>query len=95
MSDHADTPCQWPTLTCPCCGYPTISSSYEICEICAWEYDPTGQNVDPDERGGPNPMSLREAQKSFAKIGAKGPSYLDMVRPPTAGDIRDAKWKPL
>jgi hypothetical protein len=82
-------------LTCPCCGYKTISDSYEICEICAWEYDPYAQNIHPDEGGGPNPMSLREAQRNFAKIGAKGEMYLDMVTAPLSEDQKDAHWHPF
>jgi hypothetical protein len=84
-----------PAGTCPCCGYKTISDSFEICEICAWEYDPYDQNVNPDHGGGPNRMSLREAQASFRKIGAIGELYLDLVRPPTAEDIRDPAWELL
>ena len=81
-------------VTCPCCGYETISDSYEICEICAWEYDES-QLRNPDEGGGPNPMTLREAQRNYASFGAKGERYLDMVRAPTAADRRDPQWKPL
>src|SRR5690606_13699545 len=84
-----------PTLTCPCCGYQVVSDSFEICKICGWEYDPYGQNINPDEGGGPNPMTLREAQRNYASFGAKGERYLDMVRAPTAGDRRHPQWKPL
>jgi len=84
-----------PLATCPCCGYRTISESFEICEICAWEYDPYRQNIDPDAGGGPNQMSLRIAQANFKRIGAKGELSLDLVRPPEEGDERDESWKPL
>jgi ribosomal protein L37E len=36
-----------PTITCRCCGYKTIGSSYEICDICGWEYEPV-QSEDPN-----------------------------------------------
>ena len=28
-------------ITCPCCGYPTLTGPrlYEICELCWWEDD--------------------------------------------------------
>ena len=55
-------------ITCPCCGYPTLTrrSEYEVCELCNWEDD--GQSdVDADEvPGGPNGnYSLTEARQNF------------------------------
>ncbi len=82
-------------VTCPCCGYRTISASFEICEICAWEYDPYDQNINPDASGGPNVVSLRAAQVNFRRIGAASEIYLNLVRPPEETDERDESWKPL
>lgn len=67
-------------LTCPCCGYPMLSSSgdYEICRLCSWEDD--GQD-DPDAdlvRGGPNSFySLVEARENFELYLVKHPPEVD------------------
>src|ERR1051325_854211 len=73
-------------FTCPCCGYPTLSSwkEYEICPLCSWEDD--GQDdADADlVLSGPNhSYSLVEARDNFefylvmsppgADTGASGP----------------------
>src|SRR5581483_10718087 len=65
---QAELPPRGVRLTCPCCGFPTLTSSgdYEICELCDWEDD--GQD-DPDAdavRGEPNHgYSLLEARRHF------------------------------
>ncbi len=64
-------------FNCPCCGYPTLTSSgdFEICFLCYWEDD--GQNDFEADfvAGGPNKdYSLMEARKNFNK-------YLIMYRP--------------
>jgi hypothetical protein len=51
--------------------------------------------AEPDEIGGANPISFRQAQRNFAKLGAKTEAVLGYVRPPNAGDVRDPQWKPL
>lgn len=81
-------------MTCPCCGYKTLAEGWAICEICGWEYDPF-QMEDPDDASGANTMSLREAQASLKKCGAKSPLHTDLVRRPTAADKKDPNWKPL
>lgn len=67
-------------VTCPACGYPTISerTAYEICSLCAWEDDGQDDNAHrpegyhdyflPDDvAGGPNhDYSLTEARENFA-----------------------------
>lgn len=50
-------------LFCPCCGYNTITDTYEICDICGWEHDPVQADY-PDEDGA-NRVSLRTAQRNF------------------------------
>lgn len=64
-------------FNCPCCGYPTLTSSgdFEICFLCRWEDD--GQNDFEADlvAGGPNKdYSLSEARKNFQK-------YLIKYRP--------------
>lgn len=51
------------TLTCPGCGYPTISSrgDYEICLVCWWEDDNQDDETADEVWGGPNGLlSLTE-----------------------------------
>jgi hypothetical protein len=75
---------------CPCCGYLTLSErgGFEICDVCFWEDD--GQD-DPDAdvvRGGPNRgLSLTEARRNFAEIGACEPTMVRHVRPPRPTEI--------
>lgn len=77
---------------CPCCGYKTLTGphrgSYEICPVCFWEDDGV-QFDDPDYEGGANPMSLKQAQRNFEKIGACEEAMLQYVRPPAPGEERD------
>ena len=80
--------------TCPCCGYKTISDEYEACIICCWKYD-LYQNSHPDDAGGPNMVSLREAQRNFAEFGAKSGKYRDVSRLPGSEDVRDPAWRPV
>lgn len=54
--------------TCPCCGFKSLdepgNGTFEICCLCGWENDSV-QSCDPDYEGGPNGISLREAQHEF------------------------------
>lgn len=55
---------------CPCCERLTLEEpppgTYAICRVCRWEDD--GQQFsDPDQRGGANTISLREARDEFAR----------------------------
>jgi hypothetical protein len=81
-------------LACPCCGYRTISESFDICDICRWEHDPVMEES-PDEEGGANGICLREAQRNFARFGACTEESTKYVRRPTAEDERDPNWKPI
>lgn len=86
-------------FTCKCCGYKTLgeylkNGTYEICKICYWE-DDGAQNNDPDQAGGANEPSLREAQKNFIEFGCSEKRFLSYVRPPNSTDTKDPDWKPL
>ena len=81
--------------TCPCCGYKTISDDLEACEICGWYYDWRGQNKNPDEGGGPNPVTLRQAQQNFKRLGCCCELRRYRCRLPTADDQKDPDWHPL
>lgn len=80
--------------TCQCCGYRTITTSFDICRICCWEDDPA-QTKDPDGPYGANLVSLRQAQKNFAEFGACDRARLPDATPPLDEDERDPDWKPL
>lgn len=83
---------------CPCCGYYTLGEkppgTYEICEICFWEDDDL-QYRDPDNEGGANVESLRQAQRNFQEFGAMSKDAISDVRKPTPADKRKRNWKPL
>jgi hypothetical protein len=81
--------------TCPCCGYRTLSSSpgnYDICHVCFWEDDPI-QILDPWYQGGANKISLEEAQKNYAEIGASEDRFKSNVKGVLPGDVRDSLWR--
>ena len=84
-----------PPFPCPCCGHATLTtrSEYEICPVCFWEDDGTGAE-DATRRSGPNHLSLAEAQRTFAQIGAVHPRHVRHVRPPRPDEPRDAGWRP-
>ena len=79
-------------ITCPSCGYKTITDEYDICPICGWEHD-VWQLNHPDDDGGPNYVTLRDAQKNFREIGASSPKRVRYSRPPSRNDIRDQNWE--
>ena len=55
-------------LSCPCCGYATITEEHDICPICRWQFD-CWQRDSPDDDKGPNYVSLRQARINFASSG--------------------------
>lgn len=85
-------------FTCHCCGYKTLdeepTDTYEICEICFWEDDGV-QFRDPDFEGGPNDVTLRQAQQNYIKFGACQEDCIEFVRKPNKKDIKDPNWKQL
>jgi Cysteine-rich CPCC len=81
-------------VTCPCCGYKTITGEFDICDVCAWEHN-FYQEENPEDDGGPNSVSFGEAQRNFAKLGAKSELHLRRCRKPTGQDKRNPNWKPL
>lgn len=78
------------SLSCPVCGYMTVSDEFDICAICGWELDFV-QGSDPDYRGGANTVSIREAQAEFGRCSTP-PQHR---RAPGQDDIRDPSWRPL
>jgi hypothetical protein len=75
---------------CPCCRFVTLPErgGYDICPVCFWEDD--GQNDhDADVvRGGPNySLSLTQARKNFASIGAAEARVVEFVRSPNPDEL--------
>ncbi len=72
---------------CPCCGYKTFDEpaigTFDICGLCGWEVDSV-QSTDPDYEGGPNGISMREAQYEFINS-----------EPDSMEFERSEDWKPL
>jgi hypothetical protein len=66
--------------------------SYDICPICDWE-DDDSQLRFPAMGGGANKMSLIEAQRSFARVGAKSVDHVAHSRKPTSDDRLDEHWR--
>lgn len=84
-------------LTCACCGYVTLAGGrgdYDICPICFWEDDPV-QFADPLFKGGANPPSLAEAQRSYMEHGVGELRFQSKVRPPASTDLKDIAWRPF
>jgi predicted nucleotidyltransferase len=78
---------------CPCCGYLTMHDlgGSEYCSICGWEDDLV--QLRWVDAGGPNHVSLIEAQRNFEAYGWSEENRVDRVRRPRADDVRDAGWR--
>jgi cysteine-rich CPCC protein/uncharacterized protein DUF2442 len=72
------------SFQCPCCKFKTLygRGQDEICQVCFWHDD--GQDEADAERalGGPNRLSLRDAQRNFDRFGAIEERFRSYVRPP-------------
>ncbi len=80
---------------CPCCGMRTYPVPPEddlsyICPVCYWENDRFIATADEpsDQNHG---MTLSEAQKAYAAIGAVRADFLKYVRKPTASELPEEK----
>jgi hypothetical protein len=89
-------------LTCPVCGYkalrlPRNAWRSSVCAICGWHY--YLGHLDLRDWSRPNPITLREAQANFRRLGTwcEDPALRRGVetRAPTRDDIRDPAWTPL
>ena len=69
-----------PMFMCLCCRYHAVrdDEGWSICPVCFWE--DVGQ-IDLNEHGGPNHMSLREAKVNFLRLGASSEHNLENVLP--------------
>jgi hypothetical protein len=72
-------------IQCPCCGYYTIDSDYEvivdICEVCFWQYDEVAHDR-PETMKGANSVTLNQARKNYKEFGACEQRFIDKVREP-------------
>lgn len=72
-------------VQCPCCGnYPFENeedSFHNICPVCFWHFDVTSNEM-VDMAIGPNPVSLKQAQKNYKTLGAAEQRVLPYVRKP-------------
>ncbi len=69
---------------CPCCGYYTLAegdTDYDICPVCFWENDPW-QAKEPEETGGANGVSLKQARENFVAFGVCEERFAEKVRKP-------------
>jgi hypothetical protein len=85
------------TFPCPCCGHLVFDGppgTLEICRVCFWVDDPAALRyattaVDP--RG----VSLVEAQKTYAKVGACEERWVKSVSRPRPIFAKDEDWRPF
>jgi hypothetical protein len=58
-------------LACPVCQYKTFVElgTWKTCPVCGWNSDPM-QEALPDEPVGSNSLSLNDARRNFARLGA-------------------------
>jgi hypothetical protein len=75
-----------PRFVCDCCQYRTLlrKSYYDICQVCGWEDD---DGIDPDQKSGPNRISLREARANFSGYGACDERARKWVRDPRPEEV--------
>lgn len=74
-----------PRHACPCCAYVTLAERgrYEICPICFWEDEDHWMDDEPNQSSAANHgLTLNDARRNFAKIGACDPKMLQHVLPP-------------
>ncbi|WP_263373095.1 CPCC family cysteine-rich protein [Granulicella aggregans] len=72
-------------VPCPCCGFRTLhqKGGDDICPVCYWQDDGQDDSDADIVRGGPNNLlSLSEARRNFAEIGASDLLFIGNVRAP-------------
>ena len=55
-----------------------------MCRVCFWEDDGVR---DPDARSAANRLTLTQARRNFAALGACDPGVVHLVRPPTVAEV--------
>ena len=77
-------------VTCPCCGYRTLSARGEddICPVCFWHDDGQDDPHADEVWGGPNRnLSLTQARANFRAIGAAEARLVPYVRRPRQDEM--------
>lgn len=68
---------------------------FEICPVCCWEDDGLQLEFATTLAGGANGITLVDAQRSYAELGACEAASVRHVRTPLADEPRDALWRPV
>jgi hypothetical protein len=70
-----------PLFQCACCDHFSLDDGdWEICPVCLWKDDGLGIS-EPDEKSGPNFITLRQARANFTAIRASDRRLLPHVIP--------------
>lgn len=82
-------------VTCPCCGHRTLTAAgdYELCPVCGWEDDGASRDRPLVYDGGPNGISLAQAQRRYQRYGCSYPEDPNH-RSPRPDEPRDPEWTP-
>ena len=78
-------------IQCPCCGYFSVKydeMTINICGICGWQYDITGQKYS-DKTAGSNDVSLNEARKNYKLYKVSDRKFLknNWLREPLVNEL--------
>jgi hypothetical protein len=82
---------------CPCCGHLVFvepPGSDDICLICFWQ-DDLMQLRWPRFAGGANAVSLADAQRNWASVGASEPRFVGDVRPALQDEPLEPAFRPI
>ena len=82
-----------PPFPCPVCGHLVFADppgSHDLCPICAWEDDVSQLRF--AETTGANRVSLLQAQRNYAELGASDLALIRQCRPSRTGDAKDPEW---
>lgn len=73
---------------CDCCGFATLEkkNAYETCPVCYWEDDAV-QRENSGSSMGSNHISLNDARRNFAALGACEARYVKAVRKPAPEEL--------
>jgi hypothetical protein len=75
---------------CPCCRFLTLDEeppgTLAICPVCSWQDCPV-QAAKPTYEYGLNDVSLDQARRYFATLGASSPQFVSGVRPPNLDEL--------
>lgn len=81
---------------CSCCGYKTLETNDigEICNVCFWEEDYSGDN-EWFTKSVVNKISLYRAQQNFIKFGACNKRSIKFIRNPLEVEGKQSDWQTI